>query len=85
MPNRVAGTREFVEWVAENLSTDTYVNIMAQYRVAYRAYDYDTINRAIYPGEFIEAMEWAQEAGLTNLDDRALEQLERMRKRTGEG
>ena len=82
MPNRVAGTREFVHWVAEHLSTDTYVNIMAQYRVEYRAFEYERIARAITPQEFIEAMEWAEEAGLTHLDERSLQQLQRFRQRT---
>ncbi|UCC17188.1 MAG: radical SAM protein [Dehalococcoidales bacterium] len=76
MPNRVAGTREFVKWVAENLSTGTYVNIMAQYRVEHKAFEYERIARAITPGEFIEAMEWALEAGLTNLDERSLANLD---------
>lgn len=72
MPNRVAGTREFVHWVAENLPLDTYVNIMAQYRVEYKAFEFEAIARAITAREFVEAMEWAIEAGLTNLDQRSL-------------
>ena len=79
MPNRTAGTQEFVRWVSENLSLDTYVNLMSQYRVAYKAFEYDSIARAITSEEFIEAMEWALEAGLTNLDDRSLSQLDRFR------
>lgn len=39
MPNRVAGTREFVQWAASYLSTSTYINIMAQYRVEHRAFE----------------------------------------------
>jgi putative pyruvate formate lyase activating enzyme len=81
MPNRVAGTREFVNWVAEKLTPATYVNIMAQYRVEHRAFEYDRIARAITPEEFVEAMEWAQEAGLTNLDARSLANLEIYRQR----
>lgn len=81
MPNRVAGSREFVHWVAENLSTETYVNIMAQYRVEHRAFEYERISRAITPEEFVEAMEWAGEAGLTNLDERSVAQLEIHRQR----
>ena len=76
MPNRVAGTREFVHWVANHLSTDTYVNIMAQYRVAHKAFEYERIARAITDDEYVEAMEWAMEAGLTNLDQRSLAQLD---------
>jgi len=72
MPNRVAGTREFVQWVAANLSTKTYVNIMSQYRVEFMAFDYPLIARAITSEEFVEAISWAKEAGLTNLDERSL-------------
>lgn len=83
MPNRVAGTREFVRWVAENLSLDTYVNIMSQYRVEFMAFEYDLIARAITSQEFVEAMQWAREVGLTNLDERSLAQLEIHRSRLG--
>jgi putative pyruvate formate lyase activating enzyme len=72
MPNRVAGTREFTRWVAKSLSPTTYVNIMAQYHVAYEAADHGEIARAITADEFLEAMEWAEEAGLKNLDPRSL-------------
>ncbi len=74
MPNRIAGTKEFITWVAENLSKDTYVNIMSQYRVEHRAFEYPPIARAITADEFLEAMDWAEEAGLTNLDDRSVAQ-----------
>ncbi len=81
MPNRVAGTREFTQWVADNLSTDTYVNIMSQYRVEHRAFEYDRIARAITPEEFLEALEWADEAGLTNLDSRSMARRDIFRRR----
>ena len=73
MPNRVAGTQAFVKWVAENLPRDTYVNIMHQYHVDYKAFDYPEIWRAITVDEYLEAMQWAHEAGLTNLDPKSLE------------
>ena len=72
MPDRVAGTREFVRWVATEVSPDTYVNIMSQYHVAYRAAEFPRIARAITAGEYLEAMDWAEQAGLTNLDPRSL-------------
>ncbi|HEY96467.1 MAG TPA: radical SAM protein [Dehalococcoidia bacterium] len=81
MPNRVAGTDKFVKWVAENLSPGTYVNIMAQYRVEHKAFEYERIARAITPEEFIEAMEWAMEASLTNLDLRSMANLDIYRAR----
>ena len=72
MPNRVAGTREFVKWVAETLPTSTYVNIMAQYRVEYKAFQYPEIARGITVPEFLEAMDWAEKHGLTNLDPQSI-------------
>jgi len=72
MPNRVAGTEKFVKWVAEALPKNTYVNIMAQYRVEYKAYDYPEIARGITEQEFLEAMDWAKKYGLTNLDPQSV-------------
>ena len=72
MPNRVAGTEKFARWVAENLPKSTYVNIMSQYHVEYKAYDYPEIARGITVEEFLEAMNWAEKAGLTNLDEQSI-------------
>jgi putative pyruvate formate lyase activating enzyme len=72
MPRRVAGTEKFVAWVAASLPKSTYVNIMAQYRVEYKAYDYPEISRGITAQEFLEAMDWAEKSGLTNLDPQSV-------------
>jgi putative pyruvate formate lyase activating enzyme len=72
MPNRVAGTEAFVKWVAQRLPKSTYVNIMAQYHVDYKAFNYPEIWRRITIEEFLEAMTWAQQYGLTNLDPDSL-------------
>ena len=72
MPNRVAGTEKFAKWVAANLPKNTYVNIMAQYHVDYIAYDYPEIARGITVQEFLEAMDWAERYGLTNLDPQSV-------------
>ena len=72
MPNRVAGTEKFIKWVAKTLPKSTYINIMPQYHVAYKAFDYPEIARAITVEEFLEAMEWVDKYDLTNLDPRAV-------------
>jgi len=72
MPNRVAGTEKFVKWVAENLPKSTYVNIMPQYQVDYKAFDYPEIARGITVEEFLEAMDWAEQYGLSNLDPKSV-------------
>jgi putative pyruvate formate lyase activating enzyme len=68
LPNNLAGTDRFVKWVAKELGPDTYVNIMAQYRPEYRAKDDPNLNRRITSREWSQAMAWAEEAGLRNLD-----------------
>jgi putative pyruvate formate lyase activating enzyme len=72
MPNRVAGTEKFVRWVAANLPKSTYINIMHQYHVDYKAFEYPKIQRSINAEEYIEAMSWAEQYGLTNLDPKSL-------------
>lgn len=68
MPNRVAGTKEVVEWIAKNLPKDTYLNILSQYTPVYKAKNYPEINRRITLDEYNEAVSWARKAGLTNID-----------------
>jgi len=68
MPNNVSGTQKVIEWIAENLPRDTYLNIMSQYRPVYKAHQYPQIARKITAKEYQRAVRWAREAGLTNLD-----------------
>jgi putative pyruvate formate lyase activating enzyme len=68
MPNRVSGTRAVIDWIAANLPKDTYVNIMSQYRPMYRARDYPKIARSLKRREYTEVVDYAKQAGLTNLD-----------------
>lgn len=68
MPNDVAGSERIMEWIAEHLPSDTYVNIMMQYSPLYKAYDYPEIARRITEEEYVRVVRRAQELGLTNLD-----------------
>jgi len=68
MPNDVGGSEKVMEWIAENLPKDTYVNIMAQYTPLFKAYDYPEISRRITSEEYRRVVKRAQELGLTNLD-----------------
>ncbi|MCX7765866.1 MAG: radical SAM protein, partial [Candidatus Sumerlaeia bacterium] len=68
MPNNVAGSEKVMEWIAENLPKDTYVNIMAQYNPLYKALDYPEISRRITREEYARVVKKAKELGLTNLD-----------------
>lgn len=68
MPNGVSGFKNVVAWISENLPKDTYLNIMSQYTPVYKASRYPEIDRKITLKEYRDAVQWAQDAGLTNLD-----------------
>jgi putative pyruvate formate lyase activating enzyme len=68
LPGNVAGTAEVVRFIAEELSPDTYVNIMDQYRPCYQAAEHPPLDRRITGREFRDAVELARKAGLRRLD-----------------
>jgi len=68
MPNNTSGSEKVMGWIVENLPKDTYVNIMAQYRPVYKAYDYPEISRRISREEYDKVVNRAVEIGLINLD-----------------
>mgnify|MGYP001078562633 CR=1 FL=1 len=68
MPNHVSGTKAVMEWISDNLPKDTYMNIMSQYRPAYKASQFPEISRGLTVKEYREAVEWAKKANLVNLD-----------------
>lgn len=68
MPNNVGGTKKILEWIGANLPKDTYVNLMSQYTPMYKAKNYPDISRHITKREYKDAVRWAKEAGLTNVD-----------------
>ena len=67
LPNNLAGTAEVMRFLAE-LSGDTYVNILAQYRPCYRAHEYPLLARRPTATEHREALRLARAAGLYRLD-----------------
>ncbi|OGP50469.1 MAG: radical SAM protein [Deltaproteobacteria bacterium RBG_13_43_22] len=70
MPNNLAGTEEIMKFLARNISPNTYVNIMDQYRPCGQAMEHQQINRQVLSEEWEQALKWAVEAGLSRLDQR---------------
>ena len=68
MPGNSSDSVKVIEWIAANLPKDTYLNIMSQYRPAYKAFDYPEIARKITNSEYRKVVKAAKESGLTNLD-----------------
>jgi putative pyruvate formate lyase activating enzyme len=66
MPEDVAGTRAVVQWIADELSPETFVNVMGQYYPAGKVSgsEHAEINRRVTPAEFQRALHAAWVAGL---------------------
>jgi len=71
MPGCLDETRRILTWIAEELGTDTYVNLMDQYYPAGKVSSvrYPEINRRLGGAEFAEALAIGRELGL-RLDQR---------------
>ncbi len=68
MPNELGGTRKVMHFLANEISKNTYVNIMDQYHPCGLAHKYPEINRRITKEEFTNAINIAREECLTRLD-----------------
>ena len=68
MPNGLAGTREVMHFLANEISADTYVNVMDQYRPCGMVLDDEELNRTVTRKEFDEAMCAAREEGIHRFD-----------------
>jgi putative pyruvate formate lyase activating enzyme len=68
MPGYLEESEKILNFIAEELSLDTYVNIMPQYRPAGRAYQFDEINRPLTYPEFLGVITIAKNLGFTRLD-----------------
>lgn len=62
-------TRPILHWIAKNLGPHVRVNVMDQYRPCYLASKYPEINRPLTGSEYEQALRFAREAGLQNLED----------------
>jgi putative pyruvate formate lyase activating enzyme len=68
LPEGLAGTRQVVNFIAREISQDTYLNIMDQYHPCYKASDHPLLNRRITAREYEEAVEYALKAGIRRID-----------------
>ncbi|MCZ7542896.1 MAG: radical SAM protein [Anaerolineae bacterium] len=72
LPHDVAGTAAIMRFLAEEISPDTYVNVMGQYRPAWRVAQRNIapLDRPVRSDEVAEAERIARAAGLHRLDER---------------
>ncbi len=69
-PFGLAGTENVLEFIAQEISRQTYINLMDQYHPCYRAAEYAELSRPVTAEEYREALDIAQRLGLTRLDHR---------------
>ncbi len=65
LPSRLAGTEEVVRFISEEISKDTYLSVMAQYRPEYNACHYPELSRPITAREYAAGLALAAASGLT--------------------
>lgn len=73
MPGMIDETRAICEWLAKNLSADTYLDLMNQYRPQFQVAEfakYAAINRRPKRQEIAQSVQAARESGLWRLDAR---------------
>ena len=68
LPGNLAGSEKVLAFIAKEISPNTYVNLMDQYRPCYRAEEYPPLDRAIASEEFAAVLELAERYDLRRLD-----------------
>jgi putative pyruvate formate lyase activating enzyme len=71
LPGDLAGSEEVLAFIANEISRNTYLNLMDQYRPCYRADEYPPLDRPATSGEFSAVLEMADRYGLRRLDERS--------------
>ena len=64
LPNDIAGSKKIIDFVADEISKETYLNVMDQYRPAYHANVYPELNQRITPSEYKEVVDYASSKSL---------------------
>ena len=68
LPGGLAGSREVIDFLAEQISRDTFLNIMDQYHPAHRAGEFPQLRRRVLRHEVEEVREYARARGMRRLD-----------------
>ena len=68
LPDGLAGTVEVAHFLAEEISRDTYINVMTQYHPSYKANEHPPLDRRITPKEYAEAVAACRAVGLHRFD-----------------
>ena len=73
LPGGLAGTEMVLAFLAREISTNTYLNLMDQYHPCYRADENPPLDRSLTADEYRAALQTAECYGLRRLDHRQRE------------
>ena len=68
LPEGLAGTREIMRFICREISCNTYVNIMSQYRPCGDVTGIKALQRSVSRNEFRDALSAAKAEGITQID-----------------
>lgn len=66
-PNNLAGSEKIFEFLAKEVSKNTFLNIMDQYRPCFKTFEFPELSRRITTEEHQQAIKLAKKAGLKRL------------------
>jgi len=76
LPGGLAGTKEILQFLRDEISPEVYLNLMGHYHPAGEAHKYPPLDRPLKKREYEEALKLAREMGFTNLDQTHLPLLD---------
>jgi len=65
LPENIGGIKKTLDFIKNELSTDVYLSIMAQYHPTYKASRYPELNRMITAKEYLEVVKYAEKRGFS--------------------
>ena len=65
LPGEMKSTEQVIEFIAKDVSLDTYLNLMDQYRPCYRAEEFPPLDRPLTEAEFEKALDICRMYGLS--------------------
>ncbi len=64
LPHGLSGTEQVMKFIAEKISPDAFVNVMAQYYPAHKAHLFPELSKRLSMDEFQEALKTAEKYGI---------------------
>ncbi|MDR2811492.1 MAG: radical SAM protein [Endomicrobium sp.] len=66
LPSIFKNTKNALDFIAKELSTDTFVSLMSQYYTANKAHEFKELSRCLTEKEYEEAVKYLEKIGLEN-------------------